>query len=155
MYSTDRVVFQKSSPASGAIFSAHRKLSQTSAQASSATAILPTANPPRSHHKTTQLPVELAEGSISTVEGAYHFYRGGRISNCWWHQHDWRLRNFPYTCILLSVRHVRTTNTMIRLHMHRLICTCAFGGNLHLAGICAWQEFAKANFFYGFKIHVS
>ena len=71
IYSTDQVVFQKSSPAGGAIFFAHRGLSQTSAQASSATANSPTANPPRSHRKTTQLPVEIAEGSISIAAGAY------------------------------------------------------------------------------------
>ena len=71
LYSTDQVVLQKSSPAGGAIFFAHRGLSQTSAQASSATANLPTANPPRSHRKTTQLPVEIAEGSISIAAGAY------------------------------------------------------------------------------------
>ena len=65
------MVLQKSSPAGGAIFFAHRGLSQTSAQASSATANLPTANPPRSHRKTTQLPVEIAEGSISIAAGAY------------------------------------------------------------------------------------
>ena len=70
-YSTDQVVLQKSSPAGGAIFFAHRGLSQTSAQASSATANLPTANPPRSHRRTTQLPVEIAEGSISIAAGAY------------------------------------------------------------------------------------
>ena len=70
-YSMDRVVLQKSSPAGGAIFFAHRGLSQTSAQASSATAKLPSANPPRSHRKTTQLPVEIAEGSISIAAGAY------------------------------------------------------------------------------------
>ena len=59
----------------------------------------------------------------------FNFYPGGRISNCWWRQHDWQLKNFPYTCILLSVRHVWTTNTMIRLRMHRLVRTCAIGGN--------------------------
>ena len=44
---------------------------QTSAQASSATANLPIPNPSRSHRKTTQLPVEIAEGSISIAAGAY------------------------------------------------------------------------------------
>ena len=71
IYSTDQVVLQKSSQAGGAIFFAHRGLSQTSAQASSATVNLPTANPPRSHRKTTQLPVEIAQGSISIAAGAY------------------------------------------------------------------------------------
>ena len=70
-YSTDQVVFQKSSPADGAIFSAHRILSQTSAQAASATVILSTANPPPSNHKTTQLPVEIKEVQISTMASAY------------------------------------------------------------------------------------
>ena len=37
-----------------------------------ATAILPNANPPRSHHKTTKLPqAEIAEGSIFTAASAY------------------------------------------------------------------------------------
>ena len=45
---------------------------------------------------------------------------------------------------------------MIRLRTHRLVRTCAIGGNLHLAGICACLDArAKANFFYVFKIHVS
>ena len=70
-YSTEWVFFQKFSPAGGAIFSAHRRLPEISAQASSATAILPTANPLRSQRKTTQLPVEIAEGSISTPAGAF------------------------------------------------------------------------------------
>ena len=52
-------------------FYADRGLSQTSAQASPAMAILPTANPPRSHHKTTWLRVEIAEGSIFTTASAY------------------------------------------------------------------------------------
>ena len=48
---------------------------------------------------------------------------------------------------------VQTTNTMIRLRVHRLICTCAFGGNLHLAGICScFDAHSKAEFFWGFKI---
>ena len=99
----------------------------------------PAAIPPQNHPVTCR------------NRGGFNFYRGGRISNCWWRQHDWQLKNFPYTCILLSVRHIRTTNTMIRLRMHRLVRTCAIGGNLHLAGICAcFDARAKANFFYVF-----
>ena len=59
-------------PSRWGYFYADRGLSQTSAQASPATAILPNENPPRSHHKTTKLPqAEIAEGSIFTVASAY------------------------------------------------------------------------------------
>ena len=59
-------------PSRWGYFYADRGLSQTSAQAFPATAILPNENPPRSHHKTTKLPqAEIAEGSIFTVASSY------------------------------------------------------------------------------------
>ena len=131
-------------PSRWGYFYADRGLSQTSAQASPATAILPTANPPRSHHKITQLPAEIAEGSIFTAASAYG--TAGDVSMI-----D-SLENSVY--MYLAFRQAcRTTNTMIRLRMHRLIHTCPFGGNLHLAGTCAcFDAHAKADFLYGFKI---
>ena len=57
LYLDDAVTIQTrwffKNPRRWGYFYADRGLSQTSAQASPATAILPTANPPRSHHKTT------------------------------------------------------------------------------------------------------
>ena len=129
-------------PSRWGYFYADRGLSQTSAQASPATAILPAAIPPQNHLVTCK------------NRRGFNFYRGERICNCWWRQHDWQLRKFPYTCILLSVRRVRATNSMIRLRMHRLIHMCPFGGNLHLAGTCAcFDAHAKADFLYGLKYH--
>ena len=141
------MVFQKSLPAGGAIFSAHCRFFQTSAQASSATAILPTANPPRCHRKTTQLPVEIVEGSISTATGAYR--TGGDVSMI----DSLEIFRIHVSCFLSGSY---MPYTMIRLRMHRMICMCAFGGNLHLGGIYAcFDAHAKANFFYGFKINES
>ena len=104
------------------------------------------------HRKPAAIPPQYHLVTCRTRRG-FNFYRGERIWNCWWRQYDWQLRKFPYTCILLSVRRVRTTNTIIRLRMHRLISTCPFGGNLHLAGTCAcFDAHEKADFLYGFKI---
>ena len=129
-------------PSRWGYFYADRGLSQTSAQASPATAILPAAIPPQNHLVTCR-----------NCRG-FNFYRGERIWNCWWRQYDWQLRKFPYTCILLSVSRVRTTNTMIRLRMHRLIRTCPFGGNLHLAGPArALTRMRKQTFSMFLKYH--